>query len=384
MAPSCSLCLTDITTTEKETLDTILFVNDDMVHEKCLQCKDCGLNLKDKCFKEKDSFFCQEHFYNRSCSPTCARCDKAITYNQFAVPLFDKRYHADCVICSICQRIIQKGQQICMENGKIICENDLEKIKTKVLSPEINDIGNATDKPTTKPSVDNSDEDEEMDDGKSEEIENNPKKKSKGDRVPRTNITAKQRELLKGTFRHTPKPNRLMREQMAKETGLTVRCIQIWFQNKRSKEKRLHIARNMAAAGSFMAANMNHHGIMRIPQYHPYFSQQTHHHHHQQHSVVPAQLPIYNQPPQEVATNLYTSISEPQQCDQFENNCPSPSSSPSALYPTPPPQHQDSLSPISFQKELQHFQSSSNMNCNVASYGYHSPPQEDEETLYSL
>ena len=387
MAPSCTLCLTNITTREQETRENILFVADDMIHETCLQCKDCGMNLKDTCFKDKDNnFFCQEHFYNRSCSPKCERCSKAITFNQLAVPLADKRYHADCVVCSICEMTIHKGQKICIEDGKIVCENDLENMKKKLMSPSINEVDNGPDKNSTKGTIDNSDEDEEMDNEKSEETETNSKKKNKGDRVPRTNITAKQKEVLKGTFRHTPKPNRLMREQMAKETGLTVRCIQIWFQNKRSKEKRLHIARNMAAAGSFMAANMNHHGIMRLPQYHPYFSQQNHHHHTQQphQPILPTQLPIYSQPPQEVSSNLYTSLSEPQQCDQFENNCPSPSTSPSVLYPTPPPQHQDSLSPISFQKEFQHFQPSTNINCNATSYGYHSPPQEDEETLYCL
>jgi hypothetical protein len=59
-------------------------------------------------------------------------------------------------------------------------------------------------------------------------------------RGPRTNITAKQLELLKTVFAATPKPTRLMREQLAKETGLSMRVIQVWFQNKRSKEKRVH------------------------------------------------------------------------------------------------------------------------------------------------
>ena len=379
MAPSsCTLCLNDITTNEQEIQDNVVFVNNDMVHETCLQCKDCGVHLKDTCFKDKDNLFCQEHFYNRSCSPNCGGCNQAITYNQLAVPLADKRYHVDCVNCFICGVAIQKGQKIGIKDGRIMCENDLEKIDEKLTTTD-DDASPAT---ATKRSSDNSDEDEEMDDEKSEDTDTSAKKKNKGDRVPRTNITAKQKEVLKSTFRHTPKPNRLMREQMAKETGLTVRCIQIWFQNKRSKEKRLHIARNMAAAGSFMAANMNHHGIMRIPQYHPYFSQQPHNHH-QHPTIIPAHPPIYQH-----QEHLYPSISEPQQSEQFENNCPSPSSSPSTLYPTPPPQNQDTLSPISFQNEFTHFQSINNINsCNNAPiYGYQSPPQEEEEEekLYCL
>ncbi|GLH03794.1 Segmentation protein paired, partial [Gryllus bimaculatus] len=55
-------------------------------------------------------------------------------------------------------------------------------------------------------------------------------------RGPRTTIKAKQLEILKNAFSQTPKPTRHIREQLAKETGLPMR---VWFQNKRSKERRL-------------------------------------------------------------------------------------------------------------------------------------------------
>ncbi|XP_064087013.1 LIM/homeobox protein Lhx1-like isoform X1 [Macrobrachium nipponense] len=58
-------------------------------------------------------------------------------------------------------------------------------------------------------------------------------------RGPRTTIKAKQLEILKTAFASTPKPTRHIREQLAKETGLPMRVIQVWFQNKRSKERRM-------------------------------------------------------------------------------------------------------------------------------------------------
>ncbi|XP_042875421.1 LIM/homeobox protein Lhx1-like isoform X2 [Penaeus japonicus] len=58
-------------------------------------------------------------------------------------------------------------------------------------------------------------------------------------RGPRTTIKAKQLEILKSAFASTPKPTRHIREQLAKETGLPMRVIQVWFQNKRSKERRM-------------------------------------------------------------------------------------------------------------------------------------------------
>jgi hypothetical protein len=83
-------------------------------------------------------------------------------------------------------------------------------------------------------SADNNSDDEG--DGKGEgEIGKDGKR-----RGPRTTIKAKQLEVLKTCFDQNPKPTRQVREQLAKETGLPMRVIQVWFQNKRSKQKRIN------------------------------------------------------------------------------------------------------------------------------------------------
>ncbi len=46
-------------------------------------------------------------------------------------------------------------------------------------------------------------------------------------RGPRTTIKAKQLEVLKSAFAATPKPTRHIREQLAQETGLNMRVIQV-------------------------------------------------------------------------------------------------------------------------------------------------------------
>ena len=56
---------------------------------------------------------------------------------------------------------------------------------------------------------------------------------------PRTTITAKQLESLKRAYNESPKPARHVREQLSAETGLDMRVVQVWFQNRRAKEKRL-------------------------------------------------------------------------------------------------------------------------------------------------
>ena len=56
---------------------------------------------------------------------------------------------------------------------------------------------------------------------------------------PRTTISAKQLENLKRAYNDSPKPARHVREQLSSETGLDMRVVQVWFQNRRAKEKRL-------------------------------------------------------------------------------------------------------------------------------------------------
>lgn len=62
---------------------------------------------------------------------------------------------------------------------------------------------------------------------------------SSSSKRPRTTISAKQLEALKRAYNDSPKPARHVREQLSAETGLDMRVVQVWFQNRRAKEKRL-------------------------------------------------------------------------------------------------------------------------------------------------
>ena len=53
-----------------------------------------------------------------------------------------------------------------------------------------------------------------------------------GNKRPRTTITTRQMEVLKEAYKNSPKPARHVREQLAQDTGLDMRVVQVWFQNR--------------------------------------------------------------------------------------------------------------------------------------------------------
>ena len=55
---------------------------------------------------------------------------------------------------------------------------------------------------------------------------------------PRTIITSEQLKILNKAYSVSPKPSRAEREQLANETGLEPRVVQVWFQHRRAKNKR--------------------------------------------------------------------------------------------------------------------------------------------------
>ncbi|ORX86785.1 Homeodomain-like protein, partial [Basidiobolus meristosporus CBS 931.73] len=46
-----------------------------------------------------------------------------------------------------------------------------------------------------------------------------------------------QFKVLERTFHENPKPNSALRKQLAQELDMTLRGVQVWFQNRRAKAK---------------------------------------------------------------------------------------------------------------------------------------------------
>lgn len=63
----------------------------------------------------------------------------------------------------------------------------------------------------------------------------------RGPKRPRTILTTAQRRAFKASFEISQKPCRKVRETLAKETGLSVRIVQVWFQNQRAKVRKKNL-----------------------------------------------------------------------------------------------------------------------------------------------
>ena len=223
--------------------ETLARVGDLSLHESCLTCTVCSSTLDSTCFAMHSRLYCKQDFINLF-GPKCGGCCGGFEMEEDVRSLDGESFHLACFTCQVCQVALERGMQVGRASGGgVLCEQHflLQKEEEEQAQKEEADTSSINQFPESP----KSDENEESD---KENEEKNEKKECKDGkrRGPRTNITAKQLETLRTVFNQTPKPTRVVREQLAKDTQLPMRVIQVWFQNKRSKEKRMHALRFMA------------------------------------------------------------------------------------------------------------------------------------------
>uniref|UniRef100_A0A1S4M4I0 Lim homeobox protein, putative n=1 Tax=Ixodes scapularis TaxID=6945 RepID=A0A1S4M4I0_IXOSC len=135
----------------------------------------------------------------------CAGCLGSIAPSELVMRALEHVFHVACFACVVCGRTLQKGDQFVVRSGRLYCRPDFEK--EMALVPGAGQNG----QPAVRP------------DGR------------RGPKRPRTILTTAQRRAFKASFEISQKPCRKVRETLAKETGLSVRIVQVWFQNQRAK-----------------------------------------------------------------------------------------------------------------------------------------------------
>ena len=236
----------------------VLRVGEESLHRECLRCAACRQLLDVSCFSKFGQYYCRQDYY-RMFGPRCGACHVVFYEREKVRSIEGARFHLDCFSCSRCGLALEKGMKVALDHlGNLLCEEDFARHRVE-MAKETEKVASLEDldKDSGVESETSFDEDKKAegsrfpdspDKSDNEDPEEREEKKEGKDgkrRGPRTTIKAKQLEVLKNVFGQTPKPTRLMREQLAKETGLPMRVIQVWFQNKRSKEKRMHQLRYM-------------------------------------------------------------------------------------------------------------------------------------------
>ncbi|XP_071444958.1 LIM/homeobox protein Lhx3 [Hetaerina americana] len=198
----------------------IMRVADASYHERCLLCNECGTRLAHKCYTRDSKFYCRLD-YDRNARmlyvKKCLGCGERVSADELVLRALDSVFHVRCFVCVVCGGRLQKGDQFVVKQGQLFCRPDYEK-EVEMLQ------GYAQGDFTCEDGI--------LSAGGGLDGRRGPKR-------PRTILTTQQRRAFKASFEVSPKPCRKVREALAKETGLSVRIVQVWFQNQRAKMKKI-------------------------------------------------------------------------------------------------------------------------------------------------
>ncbi|XP_051164739.1 LIM/homeobox protein lim-6-like [Leptopilina boulardi] len=178
-------------------------------HEDCLSCFHCGTILTKSCFIRNLKLYCRSD-YEQLFGVKCARCSIIIGGKDLVMRVADLVFHLNCFGCYMCGQPLPTGAHFILRQNQPVCRRDFEH-EMYINSPQ---------------------DDEGLD-------EVRPRDGRRGPKRPRTILTSMQRRQFKASFEVSPKPCRKVREALAKDTGLSVRVVQVWFQNQRAKMKKL-------------------------------------------------------------------------------------------------------------------------------------------------
>ncbi|KAL7732449.1 hypothetical protein ACLKA6_004414 [Drosophila palustris] len=211
----------------------LMNVGDANWHEQCLACCYCGMQLHHTCYVRNSKLYCKLD-YDRLFGVKCAACCHAILPQELVMrPIPNYVFHLPCFVCYACRLPLQKGEQFMLRDGQLFCyRHDLEK-EMFLAAAAAQHCGFV---------------------GLDEEDLLRPRDGRRGPKRPRTILTSQQRKQFKASFDQSPKPCRKVREALAKDTGLSVRVVQVWFQNQRAKMKKIQRKAKQNGGGSSGAA----------------------------------------------------------------------------------------------------------------------------------
>uniref|UniRef100_A0A1I8IIH3 LIM homeobox transcription factor 1-alpha n=1 Tax=Macrostomum lignano TaxID=282301 RepID=A0A1I8IIH3_9PLAT len=233
----------------------LLKIRTESWHEQC-----------ESCYVRDNVLYCR-YDYAKKFGTRCSSCGQPIGAKELVMRANQHAYHLPCFACIACGLPLRKGDQFVVRDGRLFCRFDYERELAAALQqqpqppahqtvqqassqqqqqqPQQPQQPQSTGQPSRSPRSEDLDE---LDDSDSEQGGRG------GAKRPRTILSTGQRRKFKSAFEVNPKPSRKVRESLAAETGLSVRVVQVWFQNQRAKVKKLARRQTAAAANAASAA----------------------------------------------------------------------------------------------------------------------------------
>ncbi|XP_066921614.1 insulin gene enhancer protein ISL-2B-like [Clytia hemisphaerica] len=220
-------------------------------HTQCLNCENCGDNLSflDSCYVRNGRPYCKQD-YQRMFGKTCSGCNVKLNENDFVMKIKSHVFHPECFRCIICNVILTSGDSFRFNLNGIVCKQHFDafqgKLNEDMKDPSIFDDDSNNFDHQQQPIKNGADKMKHENGVRKENVgEHNGKstvdacanETYKPTRI-RTVLTDKQVAILKTCYTANPRPDALMKEQLVEMTGLSLRVIRVWFQNKRCKDKK--------------------------------------------------------------------------------------------------------------------------------------------------
>ncbi|KAI8041729.1 hypothetical protein M5D96_005998 [Drosophila gunungcola] len=184
----------------------IMRVVENSFHEGCLKCTACSLHLVHSCYAREGKLYCRIDYERLYIRNHCLGCGLKIASDELVMRCHENVFHLKCFACVVCGALLKKGEQYVVKQGQLFCRFDYEKEVEMLQGYDF--YGDELFPPKL--------------DGR------------RGPKRPRTILNTQQRRAFKASFEVSPKPCRKVRENLAKDTGLSLRIVQI---QKKAKQE---------------------------------------------------------------------------------------------------------------------------------------------------
>jgi len=198
-------------------------------HEKCLKCFECERNLTvDKsCYFKFGRVYCKKDYFSLYQKAWCNFCKVRFSFGDKIFKLGDVNYHDNekCMSCTECKTSLKKGD-FCLvyKNNRLVCHAchiaSNHDFQTEEIS--INKVQASFHKNSNYQAS----------------IQKNKRNEKSKIKRNRTSFKPDQLRQMKEYFKRNMNPDSKELRELAFETGLNKRVLQVWFQNSRAKHRK--------------------------------------------------------------------------------------------------------------------------------------------------